>query len=149
PSAALLTGRHDCEYIDVDGVIQRAWLSSTPNQHTMFADVAFEDGVLRATFWSYAPEDLDRFIDARVHLRGNVGAIFAPTEQLRGVSLFAGRASDIEVLEPAPDPFSLPVRPIRNIYNYSSAGEVNRRIRVRGVVVGRVPGSRVEAKDFS
>jgi hypothetical protein len=42
----------------------------------------------------------------------------------------------VKILEPAPDPFSLPARPIRNIYNYSSAGEVNRRIRVRGVVTG-------------
>ena len=75
-----------------------------------------------------------RFIDARVQLRGNVGALFGRTEQLRGVSLFVGRTSDIAVLESAPDPFSLPTRSIRSIYNYSAAGEVNRRIRVRGVV---------------
>ena len=149
PYAELRTGRHDCEYVEVDGVIQRAWLSSSPNQHTMYADVAFEDGVLRASFWSHTPEDLDRFIDARVHLRGNVGAIFAPTEQLRGVSLFAGRTSDIEVLEPAPDPFSLPVRPIRGVYDYSSARDDNHRIRIRGTVVGRVLGRPVDAKDFS
>ena len=149
PYAELLTGRHDCEYVDIVGVIQRAWLSSSPNQHTMFADVAVEDGVLRATFWSHSPDDLERFIDARVHLRGNVGAIFAPTEQLRGVSLFAGRTSDIEILEPAPDPFALPVRPIRSVYNYSSAADINRRIRVRGVVTARVVGRPVEAQDFS
>jgi len=149
PYAELLTGRHDCEYVDVVGVIQRAWLSSSPNQHTMFADVAVEDGVLRAAFWSHSREDLERFIDARVHLRGNVGAIFAPTEQLRGVSLFAGRTSDIEILEPAPDPFSLSVRPIRSVYNYSSAADINRRIRVRGVITARVLGRPVEAEDFS
>ena len=149
PYAELLTGRHDCEYVDVVGVIQRAWLSTNPNQRTLFADVAVEDGVLRAAFWSHSPEDLERFIDARVHLRGNVGAIFAPTEQLRGVSLFAGRTSDIEILEAAPDPFALPVRPIRSVYNYSSAADVNRRIRVRGVVTARVLGRPVETNDFS
>ena len=77
--------------------------------HTLFADVAFEEGVLRATFWDYEPADQDRFIDARVRLRGNVGTLFGPSAQMRGVSLFAGKASEIEVLESAPDPFSMAV----------------------------------------
>ncbi len=148
PYAALLTGRHDCEYVEITGVIQRAWLSSDPNPHTMYANVAFDDGVVRATFWSHSPEDLTRLIDARVRLRGNVGAIFGATGQLRGVSLFAGRTADIEIVEPAPDPFSLPSRAVRNIFNYSS-GDVSRRIRVRGVVTGQQPGYPVEVKDFS
>lgn len=149
PYAALLTGGHDCEWIEVLGVVQRAWLSSAPNQNTLFADVAFEDGVVRAMFSDYAAADLERFIDARVRLRGNVGAIFASTEQLRGVSLFAGRARDVEIVEPPPDPFTLPIRPIRHVYTYSSNGEVNRRIRVRGVVAAGVPGHPVEVKEFS
>ena len=117
--------------------------------HTLFADVAYEDGVVRAAFWDYTAEDLSRFIDARVRLRGNVGTLFGPTEQLRGVSLFAGRVSDVIVLEPPPDPFTLPARTIRSLYNYSSAGEVNRRIRVRGVVTGYRPGRPVEVRDFT
>ena len=51
--------------------------------------------------------------------------------------------------ESAPDPFSVPLRPSRHIYNYSSAGEVNRRIRVRGVVTARIPGRPVEVSDFT
>ncbi len=104
---------------------------------------------LRATFWDYTPADLERFIDARVRLRGNVGTLFGRTEQLRGVSLFVGRTSDVEVLESPPDPFSLPARTIESIYNYSPAGEVNRRIRVRGVVTGYIPGHPVELSDFT
>ena len=115
----------------------------------MYAEVAIEEGVVRAAFWDYAPKDLDRFIDSRVRLRGPLGALFGHTEQLRGVSLFGGRTRDVVVLEPPPDPFSLPMRPIRSIYNYSSAGEVNRRIRVRGVVTCQIPGRPVEITDFS
>ncbi len=148
PFAALLTGRHDCDYVEMVGVIQRAWLSSDPNVHTLFADVAYEDGIVRATFWDYAADDLTRLIDARVQLRGNVGTLFGPTEQLRGVSLFVGRVADIAVLEPAPDPFGLPVRSIRSLYNYSTAGEVNRRIRLRGVVTGFRQGRPVEVRDY-
>lgn len=147
--SAMLTGRHDCDYVEITGVIQRAWLSSDPQMHTLFADVAYEEGVVRAAFWDYTAEDLTRIIDSRVRLRGNIGTLFGATEQLRGVSLFVGRIGDITVLEPPPDPFSLPARTIRSLYNYSPAGEVNRRIRVRGVVTGYRPGRPVEVRDFT
>ena len=149
PFAAMLTGRHDCDYVEVSGVIQRAWLSSDGQVGTLFADVAYEEGVVRAGFWDYTADDLSRFIDARVRLRGNVGTLFGSTEQLRGVSLFVGRTSDITVLEAPPDPFALPARSIRSLYNYSPAGEVNRRIRVRGVVTAYRPGRPVEVRDFT
>ena len=148
--SAMVTGRYDCDYVGLVGVVQRAWRSSDPKSRVMFADVAVEDGVVRASFWNYSsPADLTRYIDARVQLRGNVGAIFGRTEQLQGVSLLAGRLEDIVVLEPPPDPFSLPARSIRNIYNYSAAGEVNRRIRVRGVVTARLSGAPVVMRDFT
>jgi len=131
------------------GVIRRAWLSTGAEPHTMFADIALEDGTVRAAFWDYTRADLERFIDARVRLRGNVGAIFGPTEQLIGVSLLAGRTGDVEILEPSTQAFALRLRPIGNIFTYSYAAEVNRRIRIRGVVVGAVPGRPVSVSDFS
>jgi signal transduction histidine kinase len=149
PFAAMLTGRHDCEYVEIAGVIQRAWRSSDPQVGTLFADVAYDDGVVRAAFWDYGDADLTRFIDARVQLRGNVGTLFGSTEQLRGVSLFVGRIGDIVVVEAPPDPFALPVRSIRSLYKYSAAGEVNRRIRLRGVVTGYHPERPVEVRDFT
>ena len=146
----MLTGRHDCDYVEVVGVVQRAWLSSDPQMHTLFADVAFEDGIVRAAFWDYTPADLERFIDARVRLRGNVGTLFGRTEQLRGVSLFVGHSSDIEVLEPPPEPF-LDYQRARSAASTTTraAGEVNRRIRVRGVVTGYIPGRPIEVSDFT
>jgi signal transduction histidine kinase len=147
--ASMLSGRHDCDYVEIVGVVQRTWQSSDPQMHTLFAEVAFEDGVVRAAFWDYTAADLERFIDARVKLRGNIGTLFGRTEQLRGVSLFGGRTRDVEVLEAAPDPFWIPTRTIRSIYNYSAAGEVNRRIRVKGVVTGYIPGHPVDISDFT
>lgn len=148
--SAMLTGRHDCDFVEIAGVVQRIWHSSdTTRTRLMFAEVATEEGVVRAAFWDYDQKDMSRLIDARVRLRGNVGTIFGPSEQLRGVSLFAGRLQEIQLLEPAPDPFTLPARPSARIYNYSSAGEVNHRIRVRGVVTAVVPGHPVAITDFT
>jgi two-component sensor histidine kinase len=150
PYSALLTGRHDCGYIEIEGVVQRAWLSSDASRtRLMFAEIATEEGPVRASFWEYTNADLSRFIDARVRLRGNVGTIFGQTGQLRGVSFFGGRLREMGVREPPPDPFATPLRPVRGIYNYSSAGEVNRRIRVRGVVTAVIPGRPVEVNDFT
>lgn len=146
---AMLSGRHDCDYVEIAGVVQRAWMPSDPKIRTLFMDVAVAEGVVRAAFWDFEGRDFERFIDARVRLRGNVGSIFGRSEQLRGVSLFVGHTGDIAVLEPPPDPFGLVTRSTRSIYNYSSAGEVNRRIRIRGVVTGYLPGHPIEISDFT
>jgi signal transduction histidine kinase len=149
PYASLVTGRHDCEFVEVTGVIRRTWLSAS-DSHVMFADLALEDGVvIRAAFWDHHTGDLERFVDARVLVRGNVGAVFGPTEQLVGVSLLVGRTSDVHVLERPADPFSLPIQPIGHIFTYSDAAEANRRIRIRGVVVGDVPARAVSVSDFT
>ena len=103
--STLLTGRHDCDFVELEGVLQRTWRSSDPQHHPLFAELAIEGGVVRASFWDYSPEDAARLTDARVRIRGNIGTIFGHTEQLRGLSLFGGRTRDIEVLEPSPDPF--------------------------------------------
>jgi signal transduction histidine kinase len=145
----MLTGRHDCDYVEIVGVVQRAWRSPDENMRTLFAEVAYEEGVLRTMFWDHADVDLERFIDARVRLKGNVGTLFGATAQLRGVSLFAGRTRDVEVLESPPDPFRMPSRSIKSLYNYSAHGEVVRRIRISGVVTGYVPGRPIEVSDFS
>jgi signal transduction histidine kinase len=145
----MLTGRYDCDYVEIVGVIQRTWPAGTVRSRVMYADVAIEDGFVRASLWDSSAQDLARFIDARVKLRGNIGTIFGNTGQLRGVSFFAGRIGDVEVLEPPPDPFSLPERSIQKIYNYSSAGEVIRRIRVRGVVTAGILGHPVTMQDFT
>ena len=149
PYSTLMTGRHDCDYIEITGVVQRTFRSSDPNHHPMFADIALDGGMVRASFWDYTEEDLTRLVDTRVTIHGNIGSIFGHTEQLRGVSLFGGRTRDVHILEPAPDPFSLPIRTIRSIYNYSPTGEVNRRIRVRGVVTAQISRRPFEMNDFT
>ena len=40
--SALLTGRYDCDFVEITGVVQRAFLSD-PNLHQLFADVAIEE----------------------------------------------------------------------------------------------------------
>jgi len=142
PYTALQTGRHDCDYVEITGVGQRAWLVEPPAAG-LFLEVAVEGGTVRASMQDATPEDVDRFVDARLRLQGNVGALFGRAGQLRGVSLLTVRAA-VVVVEPPPDPFTLPSRPVSSLYRYSREGEVNRRIRLRGVVTGQRIGDSVE-----
>ena len=148
PSSAMLTGRYDCDYVEIAGVVQRAWRSSNPSgTRLMFADVATEDGVVRAMFWDYSAEDLNRFIQRRLaarQCRHNLRAERAAP----GVSLFAGRIREMAGLDwyrfrfrcrcdPAAKSSTIR-RPARSTGAFG-CGESSRRI----------PGRPVEVSDFT
>jgi signal transduction histidine kinase len=147
PYASLLSGVFDCEYIEVVGVGQRAWVSESGK--TLFVDVAVEGGAVRAWFWDFAAHDLTRFIDARVRLRGNAGTLFNQTRQVRGISLFAGRASDAVVDTPPPDPWSLQVRAISSLYTHHAKDQIDRRVRLHGTVTGTRVGQPTFVEDIT
>jgi two-component sensor histidine kinase len=146
--AALMTGRYDCDYVEITGIGQRTWKAEPPST-VLFLEVAVEGGTVRAWFWGHSPADRDRFIDARVRLRGSVGALVSRTRQAWGVSLMAGRASEVVVEEPPTDPFSLPLRPIASLYTFSAKGELDRRVRVKGTVTYHRPGRTALVDDIA
>ena len=126
------------------GVGQRAWVSESGK--TLFVDVAVEGGEVRAWFWDFSPQDLTRFIDARVRLRGSAGTLYNQARQVRGVSLFAGRAAAAAIETQAPEPWSLAVRAISSLYTHHAMDQLDRRVRVRGTVTGTASGSRRSSK---
>ncbi|MEO7158719.1 MAG: hypothetical protein ABI039_14220, partial [Vicinamibacterales bacterium] len=145
--AALLSGEYDCAYLEIVGVGQRAWLSETGK--TLFVDVAVEGGVVRAWFWQHAPDDLSRFVDARIRIRGNAGTLFNQARQVRGITMFGGRASDVTIEAGAPDPWSLPVRPISSLYTHHAKEQSDRRVRLRGTVTATRVGQPVLVEDLT
>jgi signal transduction histidine kinase len=147
PYASLLSGEFDCAYIEIAGVGQRAWLSESGK--TLFVDVAVEGGVVRAWFWHFAPEDLTRFVDARVKLRGNAGTLYNQARQVRGVTLFGSRAAEAVAEPNAPDPWSLPVRAISSLYTHHAREQIDRRVRLRGVVTATRVGQPVFVEDLT
>jgi signal transduction histidine kinase len=138
PFTALMSGVFDCDYIEVLGVGQRAWLSESGK--TLFLDVAVEGGTVRAWFWDFSRDDLTRFLDARVRLRGSAGILYNSARQVRGISLFGARTADVVMDMPAPDPWTLPVRAISSLYTHHAMDQINRRVRVRGTVTGTQVG---------
>jgi signal transduction histidine kinase len=148
PYTALATGRYDCEYVEITGVGQRAWVSE-PMPHTLFLAIRIDGGTVRASFWDHSPQDLERFVDARVRVRGSVGALFGEAGQLQGVSVLAGPASEVLVEDPPPEAFALPRRRLSSLFTYSAEGEVYRRVRIRGVVTHRLQGVPFDVEDYT
>ncbi|MGD0548455.1 MAG: GGDEF domain-containing protein [Terracidiphilus sp.] len=82
--------------------------------------------------------DFRRFIDARVRIQGAAGPVFNQRRQLIGVNSYTPSLDYIQVLQPAPtDPFSLPLKQLRNVFEYTPEYHPDHLVRVRGVVTGR------------
>ena len=146
PYAALLSGIFDCEYIETIGVGRRRGCRSGK---TLFVDVAVDGGQVRAWFWDFSPQDLTRFIDARVTLRGNAGTLYNEARQVRGVTPFAGRAADALIDTSAPDPWSLAVRDISSLYTHNAMDQGDRRVHIGGTVTGTRMGQSALVEDIT
>ncbi len=141
--ADMLAGRHDSAWVEVAGVVRRAWASP---EH-LELDLAADGQRLQTTL--PLGEDraaLRRLVGARVRLRAACGTIFNRSRQMIGVRLFVPRLAAIDVLEPAPaDPFDAPPCPVNRLFGYRSHGEG--RARVRGVVTSSDAGGSLYVED--
>ncbi|HXK11294.1 MAG TPA: PAS domain S-box protein [Vicinamibacteria bacterium] len=144
--AELATGRHDCEWIEITGVVQGARLIKT-EQTVLALDVVVSGGSVRVQFWDFEPGDAERFIDAMIRVVGNCGTVPTPTAQFRGVRLMGGHTGAIEVVRPAPDPFAAPPRPLEAVLQFSADEPDSHRIRVQGSVTAQRLGSVLYVQD--
>jgi len=77
----------------------------------------------------------EQYRGARVRLRGVAGALFNRRRQLLGIQLFVPGMEYVKVLEAAPaDPFSLPLRSVDQLLQFSPGEPVDRLTHVQGVV---------------
>ncbi len=83
------------------------------------------------------PKEYGRLIDARVRVRGTLGPVFNKRHQLVGVNIYTPGLNYLEVLEPAPDPLTLPWKKLKNVFDYTPGASLDHRVRIRGVVEAR------------
>jgi PAS domain S-box-containing protein len=89
-------------------------------------------------------------VDTRVRIRGCAGILFNLKEQINGFQLYTPVPQDIIVVDPAPeDPFSLPVRPINSLINYSRSDISGHRVRIQGLVLHNQLGQFLYIRDSS
>jgi diguanylate cyclase (GGDEF)-like protein len=129
----LSTGVEDGQWVAFEGTVR----SVVPRDSMMALGVV-------AGRWQIevmTPADGKNFchlIDARVRIRGAAGPVFNQRHQLIGVNVYSPNLDNIQLLQPAPiDPFSLPLKQVRNVFEYTPGVRPDHLVRIRGVVSAR------------
>jgi PAS domain S-box-containing protein len=140
----LSSGRKDSHWVEVKGIVHAADV----RDHHLFLEVATDSGRFEAMLpgvWNQAPAEL---VNARVRLRGVCGAVFNQRRQLTGIQLFVPGPEFISTEKSGPaDPFSLPVRGVASLLQFSTEESVDHRVRVSGTVTLRKPDNSFYIQD--
>ena len=149
-SRAMLTGRHDCDFVEINAASSSGPGVARTRRCTRSSPMSpGRDGVVRATFWDYTPGRsaalrrrprpaarqrrdavrLDRAAARRLAVRRT-------NQRHRRRRAGAGSVRVAGADPPQPG-------------DHSADGEVTRRIRVRGVVTAYAPGLPVDVRDFT
>jgi diguanylate cyclase (GGDEF)-like protein len=142
--AHLLSGTEDAEWAEMEGVIESVDVSG----NNITFKLALRDGEMAATTVKEPGADYDRFIDAKVRIRGVAGSLFNRRSQIVGVQLLFPGLATLNVEEPAPQrPFELPISPISDLMRYAPNRVFSHRVHVRGSVTLLWPGRLICIQD--
>ncbi|MBL9139961.1 MAG: PAS domain S-box protein [Verrucomicrobiales bacterium] len=134
----LSTGRHDSQWIEVEGVVIRQ------TEHWGHQVLMLASGSARLEVRILEPETAGttNWVDARIRVRGVAGTTYNDSRQLTGFHMLVQTAATITVIRPPPgDPFALPLRKSGGLLVYVPNGATEHRARLRGVVTWHWPGS--------
>jgi PAS domain S-box-containing protein len=153
----LLTGLADTVWVEVTGIVR----SVVESDHlTAYADegasgkgnilvtIATGAGRLDVITVESGGVDYGNLVDSDVVVRGVCGPRFNKKGQLIGVHLFTPSLTEVRTVAQGPkDPFSLPIREVATVMQYTPDAAPGHRIRVRGVVTSRWGGRRLSIMD--
>ena len=129
----LSTGAEDGQWIEFEGTVRSASI-----RESMVSMVVASGRLQIEVMTPQDGRDFDPLIHARVRIRGAAGPIFNQRHQLIGVNVYAPSLKTVKILQPAPaDPFSLPLKPVMRVFEYSPGAGPDHLVRIRGVVTAR------------
>ena len=130
----LSTGVDDGQWISFDGTVLSAFLRDS------MLVLEVESGRFRVDVMTLPPPEgrFKQLINARVRILGSAGPILSQRRQLIGVSVYVPSLDRIKILRPGPaDPFSLPLKRLSEVFEYTPATGTEHLVRIRGVVLAR------------
>ncbi len=130
----LSTGIDDGQWIAFEGTVRSAEI-----RESMLVLVVASGRLQTAvTVTPDKRKDYSWLVDARVRVRGTVGPLFNQRRQLIGVNIYSQNLDFIKVLEAAPiDPFAVPLKRVRDIFEYVPGATPGHRVRIHAVVAAR------------
>jgi signal transduction histidine kinase/DNA-binding response OmpR family regulator len=127
----LLFGKMDSAWVQTEGIVQ---------------SVQIYDSVTEKHVWMQWGEHLYLLLvhnpsgrplppaDSRVRVQGVCATLYNARRQIVGIQLYVPSPEFVRVIEPAPDPATVPPRPIDELLRFSFADSPGHRARIRGVV---------------
>ena len=154
----LLTGMEDSQWVEVEGivrvVVESQRVTSYANQpaeggKTVRATIATGAGRLDVIVRDAGSKNYKDLIDAKVVVRGVSAPRFNDRRQLTGIHIFADSLDQIQVIQrgEASDPFSLPMREITSVMQYTPDILSGHRIRLKAVVTANRDGRLISIAD--
>ncbi|HEY7212578.1 MAG TPA: response regulator [Bryobacteraceae bacterium] len=129
----MISSREDGQWVETEGIVRSAGID--PKSKLLLLRVALPDGLITVEIPEHTGFDPQRYVDARVILRGNCGAAFNLNNQLIGIILYVPDLKNIRIVAPAPqDPWAAGLQPLDSLQRFTLGRTAGHRVRVRGVV---------------
>ena len=133
----LLTGPEDGQWVEVEGLVHAVRMRA----QNVILDIATLSGPVSATTLREQDKDYAHLVDSLIRLHANSAPVFNRHRQLVGVHLFFPGLDEVKVIQAAPpDPFALPVVPIRDLLRFSPNIQYRHRVHLQGTVTLQWPG---------
>jgi PAS domain S-box-containing protein len=143
----LSTGQYDCLRVQVSGIVR-----SVRQVGNRWCLEVFDEGK-GIQVWLpnlAASEHVLSLQDARIVAQGICSIQISTWGNIAGFRVNVPSPDDIRVEEqPRSDPFSVPLRSIRDVLRYSSQSEAGHRIRIQGILLHQRPNRALYIRDSS
>ena len=139
---------NDCRFVTMEGIVRSSTLQSVGQSRVYLLEFEVDHHMMEIAISNDPQFDPVQLLDATVRATGNLSGDFNARDQIVGLQLTVGNASQVVVLKPAPRNFSLiPITPLSGLLRSDRALLPPERIRTRGVLTLYDPGERMVIKD--
>ena len=149
PMIYLLKGKEDSKWVEVEGLVETAYISEEAEHFGLALEVSTTDDKPLIIFINH--DEIPANIQAAVvRVEGVAGGFFNLNRQLIGIVVRAPSMDFLEVVKPGiEDPFTeLPIRPLNKILAFSLNPEEGHIIHVSGTVTHKNPGENFVIQDL-
>jgi signal transduction histidine kinase len=140
----LSSGREDCQWVEVRGVI-RSFVRTEPDNYHV--DISMQGNRLRIRLMDFVTRDCSKLIDATVRVRGVLGSNRNSRRQIVAPLLWATGGNFCVEGRPVEDPFATRIQPVSSLLQFAPDAIPNHRVRVRGIVTHQEAGKSVFIRD--
>jgi hypothetical protein len=145
-AAALATGKYDSRRVEVRGIVRSAAPSARLPEGHLALHLRSDGKDLLIGVNDYSPASTN-LVDAEVIARGVTAGVFSWQRQLIEPVVVVDSDQDLEVVSPPQVLDRLPVKTIESLFRYAPSGFPERRVRLRGQLLGRQPGKWLAVRD--